>query len=500
MGQRQIREIFRAILTFNQQNGVSYRHGMQFIYEEGAMASRVDQKNQVGEQTALLKVFAGTTQHYWGNWGSIFSGVGDPRNPWQITYPLDSLLFTGAFLFICQLGSRRGIKDRLRGNYSSQAKFKAWFGTENIPHGDTLNYSFQRLVVEEVQEVICRNVEILIRKKVLYRYRLLDVYYLIAIDGTGVLTFRERHCPHCLTKTFKSGKTIYYHPVLEAKLVTSNGFAFSLMTEFIENTDLSADKQDCELKAFYRLATRLKKRFPRLPLCFLLDGLYAGGPTFQVCNNYDWKYLIVLREDDLPNLHRSFAVAIAQLPNQRKQVELNEVNFQQRTEQVKQEYRWAEDLLYTDSQDHTHRLGLIECQESRIDTQGQSQAIHYKWVTNFSLTAHNVDRLANRGVRLRWKIENEGFNVQKNSDLNLEHPYSQDPIARKVFYLLLQLACIIFQLMRHGSLLLQAFPDGLRTAKNLAFRLLEAWRNLSLSPEEMLALPNGSYQIRFDTS
>ena len=430
----------------------------------------------------------------------MFAGVNDPRNPNLIIYPLVSLLFTGAFLFVCRLGSRRGVKDKLRGNGPSQAKFAAWFGIENIPHGDTLNYGYRRLRVDEVQEVVCRSVETLIRKKVLYRYRLLGVYFLVAIDGTGVLTFRKRHCPHCLTKTLHNGETIYYHPVLEAKLVTSNGFAFSLMTEFIENTDLSADKQDCELKAFYRLAKRLKQRFPRLPICLLLDGLYAGGPTFQVCHDYDWKYLIVLREDDLPNLHRSFAVAIAQLPNQHKQVELREVNARQRPDQVKQAYRWAEDLLYTDSQDHTHRLGLIECQETRTNTLGQNQAIHYKWVTNFSLTAHNVDRLANQGGRLRWKIENEGFNVQKNSDLNLEHPYTQDPTARKVFYLLLQLACIIFQLMQQGSLLLQAFPDGLRTAKNLAFRLLEAWRNLSLSPEELFALSNGSYQIRFDTS
>jgi len=165
-----------------------------------------------------------------------------------------------------------------------------------------------------VQEVICRKVETLIRKKVLYRYRLLGMYSLVAIDGTGVLTFRERHCPDCLTKTLHNGQTLYYHPVLEAKLVTANGVAFSLMTEFIENTDLSVDKQDCELKAFYRLAERLKARFPRLPICLLLDGLYAGGPTFQVCTNNDWKYLIVLREDDLPNLHRSFAAVIPQCP------------------------------------------------------------------------------------------------------------------------------------------------------------------------------------------
>ena len=437
---------------------------------------------------------------FWGKWTALFAGVSDPRNPNLIFYPLVSLLFTGTLLFVCRLGSRRGVKDKLRDNGPSQVKFAAWFGVEHIPHGDTLNYGYQRLKVEEVQEVVCRSVETLIRKKVLYRFRLLGVYFLVAIDGTGVLTFRERHCPQCLTKKMHNGDTIYYHPVLEAKLVTSNGFAFSIMTEFIENSDLSADKQDCELKAFYRLAKRLKKRFPHLPICLLLDGLYAGGPTFQLCADYDWKYFIVLCEDDLPNLHRSFAVAIAQLPNQCKQVERHEVNTQQRTEHIKQEYCWAEDLLYMDSQDRTHRLGLIECQESRTDTQGQSKAIHYKWITNFSLTTYNVDRLANQGARLRWKIENEGFNIQKNSELNLEHPYSQDPIARKVFYLLLQLACIIFQLMLHGSLLQQAFPDRLRTAKNLAFRLLEAWRNLILSPEEMLALSGGSYQIRFDTS
>lgn len=47
-----------------------------------------------------------------------------------------------------------------------------------------------------------------------------------------------------------------------------------MMTEFIENTDPEADTQDCELNAFYRLAERLKARFPRLPICLLMDGLW----------------------------------------------------------------------------------------------------------------------------------------------------------------------------------------------------------------------------------
>jgi hypothetical protein len=455
---------------------------------------------QEREQKALLRAFSATVQHYWGSWATIFAGVSDPRIRDRITYSLESLLFTGIFLFVCQLGSRRGLNDRLRGNGPAEAKFAAWFGVETIPHGDSLNYTFQRLGVAEVQEVVCRSVETLIRKKVLARYRLLGLYYLVAIDGTGVLTFHERHCPHCLTKSYPNGSTVYYHPVLEAKLVMANGFAFSLMTEFIENADLSADKQDCELAAFYRLTKRLKARFLRLPICLLLDGLYAGGPTFQACSDYDWKYLVVLREDDLPQLHRSFAAVLPHLPNQCKQIELEQVNAQQRTERVVQVYRWAEGLSYTDSQKRVHSLNLIECQETRIDTRGQIAKIRYKWITNFSLTSRNVDRLANQGGRLRWKIENEGFNVQKNSDLNLEHPYSQDPTARKIFYLLLQLAHLIFQLVQQGSLLRQEFPDGLRTAKNLAFRLLEAWRNLPLAASDFLLLAEGSFQIRLDSS
>jgi len=451
-------------------------------------------QDQPEEQTALMKAFWGTVRHYWGNWGEVFGGVRDPRNPNLITYSMDSLLFTGVLLFVCRLGSRRGVAAKLRGNGPSQAKFGALFGVENIPHGDTLNYGYRRVEVDEVQEVICRCVDQLIRKKVLYRYRLLGVYYLVAIDGTGVVTFRERHCEHCLKKTMKNGVTIYYHPVLEAKLVASNGFAFSVMTEFIENVDLSADKQDCELKAFYRLARRLKARFPRLPICLLLDGLYAGGPTFKLCETNDWKYLIVLRDDDLPNVHRSYAAVLPHLPQNHKQVSLGKQG------QTIQNYTWAENLAYTDTQDCKHSLNLLECLESQPNARGQINTVHYKWLTNFTLTSYNVDHLANQGARLRWKIENEGFNVQKNSDLNLEHSYSKDPTARKVFYLLLQLACIIFQLIEKGSLLQDAFPNGWSSSKNLAFLLLEAWRNLIISAADLLHLGEGRFQIRFDSS
>ncbi len=69
--------------------------------------------------------------------------------------------------------------------------------------------------------------------------------------------------------------------MLEARLVTFNGFSISLLSEWIENpSDEDYDKQDCERKAFTRLAARLKQDFPRLPVLILADGLYPYHSMF----------------------------------------------------------------------------------------------------------------------------------------------------------------------------------------------------------------------------
>jgi hypothetical protein len=143
---------------------------------------------------------------------------------------------------------------------------------------------------------------------------------------------------------------------------------------------------------------------------------------------------------------------------------------------------------------------MIVCQETKPNRHGDPSTTTFKWLTNFIPTQNNVDLLANQGGRLRWKIENQGFNVQKNGGFHLEHPYSQEGTARQVFYFLLQIAHLIFQLIEKGSLFRKAFPNGLGSLKNIAFRLLEAWRNLRLSSNGFQGLYSGRYQIRFDSS
>ena len=441
-------------------------------------------------QQALFKTLVVTVGHFFGSFAQLFGSLSDCRDPTRRTYPLPVLMATGVLMFLLRLGARRQIAALLRENGPSRAKYQAWLAVPECPHGDTLNYAFARCAVAEVQEVVSTMVATLIRRKLLYAERLLERYYLIAVDGTGFLTYAERHCPHCLTRT-QHGHTTYYHPLLEAKLITPTGWVFSVMTEFIENPGAQPTKQDCELKAFYRLMRRLKQRFPRLPICLTLDGLYAGGPTFALCERYQWKYMSVLQDADIPYINTEFAALSALDPSQHVRFETG-VQFA-----VKQDLRWVNDIAYVDSERCAHTVAVLQCVETKPRREQPDQSTRFKWVTNFTVTRNTVIALANQGGRLRWKIENEGFNVQKNGGYALEHRYTENPTASKIFYLLLQIAHLLAQLIERGSLFRRAFPNGVGSAKNIAFRLLEAWRNLRLHPAAVQSLLNIRLQIRF---
>ena len=120
------------------------------------------------QQVALLQALLVTVQHFFGGFQRLFGAVTDPRHLHYITYPLSALLATGVLLFVLRLGARRQVTLLLRENRSSRSKFQALFGVANVPHGDTLEATYQRLAVPEVQEGVTTTVERLIRQKVLY--------------------------------------------------------------------------------------------------------------------------------------------------------------------------------------------------------------------------------------------------------------------------------------------------------------------------------------------
>jgi len=298
----------------------------------------------------------------------------------------------------------------------------------------------------------------LLRMKCLSPYRLMNIYYMIAVDGTGHLAFSHRHCPYCLTKE-KDGKIIYYyHNVLEAKIVTEAGLALSCETEFIENNGLDA-KQDCELKAFYRMLKRLKKKFPQLKICILLDSLYAADPVIELIEGYGWKYIITFKEGSMPDTYAEFE-------NLKNLCSKN--NALVEDENVIKHFRWVNNINY-----RSFPFDVLELKE--FNSSSDKKYTKFVWLTNISINSSNFNIIA-KGGRLRWKIENEGFNIQKNRGYNLEHPYSQNEISMKNFYLLLQIAHILSQLIEKGSLLKDKIEKVFGSITNIFHQLLEDLR------------------------
>ena len=146
-------------------------------------------------------VFFKTVRHFFPKLTKWLQSVDDPRDMNKSRYNTSHLLWLGIFLFLLRLGSKRKISYKL-----ATEEFLKNLATltksydEKTAHHDTVEYFLGKLEPEELYMVRQKMVNRLIRMKALEKYRLLEEYYMIAVDGTGHLIYKERHCPHCLTK------------------------------------------------------------------------------------------------------------------------------------------------------------------------------------------------------------------------------------------------------------------------------------------------------------
>lgn len=358
---------------------------------------------------------------------------------------------------------------------------------ERVADPGTLDNLLEQLNPDYLASLKIKMINGLIRQKVLNRFRLFNQYYLIAIDATGHLVFEQRHCEHCLTMKQK-GVVYYYHNVLEAKVITENGLSLSLVTEFIENKD-GATKQDCEINAFKRLTKKLKKVFPQLRICLTLDSLYAAGPIFDICEEYNWKYIISFKEGSMPATYEEYSSLKELCPD-------NTAYYQNEKEKLTRQYNWVTDIEY-----QKHKLNVLELKETKPDKKKDKKKIlkttKFVWLTNFRPDKNNHKEIS-QGGRLRWKIENEGYNMQKNGGYNLEHAYSQDEVSAKNFYHLLQIAHNINQLIEKGSLIRDQIKTVFGSIRNVARQLLENFRTKFVETKEIQELLSQPFQIRFD--
>ena len=442
------------------------------------------------ERQEVIRVFHKTLHRFFPKLPKWIDSIEDPRQENKTEYNIAHLFWLGTFLFMMKLGSRRQINFQFQtDNFKENLNLLSGGKNERVADHGTVENLVKQSPPENLSGLKQKLLKRLIRIKALENYRLLGKYYLISTDGTGHLTYgQKRHCPHCLTKKVQ-GKINYYHNVLDAKIVTENGFALSIETEMIENTPyaqkpaVKTRRQDCELKAFYRLAPELKKKFPQLKICLLLDSLYACDRVFELCDRYGWKYITTFKKGSMPETFTWYeSLKKKHQPDNTAAVRDGEIN---------QRFNWVTGIKYRGPE-----INILECNESKQAKDGLLTNTRFLWITNLKINECNFTEIA-KGGRLRWKIENEGFNAQKNGGYNLEHSYSRNEVATKNYYQLLQIAHIINQLMEKGSLLKKQLRKTFGSLRNIARQLLEDFRTkifISVKLQRCLAAP---FQIRF---
>ena len=414
------------------------------------------------------------------------------------------LLWWGLSLFLCKLSSRRQLDYQLNTDgpeVLDNLNRLAGTAQASRPVNQTLEYFLRKIGSAPIAAVRRQMVQRLIRMKALDAARL-QGHFLVLIDGSGYLVFHSRHCEDCLTQ--RHGETtLYMHQVLEAKLLGPAGPVISIATEFIDNRDTASVpagasqerlKQDCELKALRRLLARMRAEYPQVRICLNNDGLYACGEGFQVSKDYKCEYIYTFQPGRLPALWQDFQGLLQLCPENR--VEWTTPDG------IRQVYRWVNDLHYIDAAGRAWTFHAIHCREIRRD----GTESEWAWVTSLEVGRETVVEVATNGGRERWRAENEGFNTQKNSGLNLEHAYSHTCWA--AYYFLLQIAHLLLQLVEKGSLLRRlAQEQGKRTAvelygslKNMAQRLLESLRYRHWPDEVFGGTGARPIQIRLDSS
>ena len=232
----------------------------------------------------LLKEILKIIRKYFPQLESLFSNLTDKRHKSYITYKMRTIMMTRLLSLICGITTMKGINQK----FNTEEAIKNLSSICNqelkeVPDWQTIQDVIETLSIEEIEDIRKYMVKALIRSKMFDRFRYKGTIQVL-VDATGLSSHDYNLNGNCTSKT-KNGVTKYYKYVLEAKIVFGR-IVISIDSEWIENTELNNenDKQDCEVKAFKKMAKRLKKNYPKMKFIITGDALYATTPMINICN------------------------------------------------------------------------------------------------------------------------------------------------------------------------------------------------------------------------
>ncbi len=111
-------------------------------------------------------------------------------------YEQAELLAACLAMFLFKEGSRNALNnDRQEGKFSEN--YQKLFHMR-LPHMDTVDAVMRRLEPKELEALKRSLVRTLLARRTLHKFRLFGEWFVVAVDATGVVSFSERHCEHCL--------------------------------------------------------------------------------------------------------------------------------------------------------------------------------------------------------------------------------------------------------------------------------------------------------------
>lgn len=466
--------------------------------EHETAEEEIQDRNEVA--TEALKVY----KRYIPEIIKDLSEIEDPRKPERITHKISLLMLYGILIFVYHMSSRRDANTEITAVFKEN--IRAFFPEfEDLPHSCTLARLLERIEVKKIEEAAKNLVNRLIRDKKFSNY-LVNNKYVIAIDGVHKFTREWEWCENSLKKQKKGqpkGVNQYYASALEASLVLPEGLTIPFMTEFMdrkeyqdEGTDTEKKKQDCELKAFKRLASRLKEYFPKLKIVLTLDGLYANGPLMELCKENGWDYMITLKDgslktvwEDIEGLRRNGMVE----KFYRKLTTPDKSN-------VEQEYWWVNNIEYKygDNDGKNIKVNVVVCLETRkVKNRETGEEIETKtkfaWISSKEITQRNVEKRCNLIGRPRWNIETQNL-VEKHHGYAYKHCFSYNWNAMKGYHYLMHLGHIINTLTLYSTEMIKRVKkNGVRRTIKLIFL---AFKGCILDIEKIKEKIDVKYQIR----
>src|SRR5947208_2459585 len=357
---------------------------------------------------------------------SGFATIPDPRRDNGDIALADALMSAFAMFSLKAPSLLAFDKERAEGNLHTI------YGIQRVPCDTYMREILDPVSPKWLRPVFTGVFRQLQRGKALEPLTFLDGHYLLALDGTEYFSSKTIHCASCLHRVHRNGSITYTHQMLGAAIIHPDQRAvIPLMPEPMVNRD-GTSKNDCERNAAKRFVAKLRQDHPHLKFIVTEDSLSSNAPHIATLQDYDLHYILGVKEGDHAYLFQQIQAA-------EHAGRVTSYERHDRAAGLVHPFRFLNDVPLNASNVEV-RVNFIEYWEM-----GQDKVQHFSWITDLRVTKRNVFHLL-RGVRARWKIENETFNTLKNQGYHFEHNYGHgEKHLSVVFAMLMMLAFLVDQ-------------------------------------------------------